>query len=401
MAQVGDRNIMRHVDEQQRCWFKVPIFAETSEWNDDLYNLRAKVSDQSSELAIGLDVPILVFDGYMVEYEAIVEKAVTEALTSNSETFQTMIQDLDATKLDKIAFDLWKKDPFLHDQSNRGAHYELSEPCMKQYSWFCRFAQRMVKFHCESLFDLTLKHVISTTLARKALAPLPGLPTFTFNWVEVRTLVRNSLLYMAPVTLMEAFVTMTRPPCMTARAYADQFIALDTRVKAAGVQMGKRAVSHYFRGQITTQEILAADFEVPFTDAEKDAFDIQAFASALADASTNVELAFHPYMVRHHNSTMLAKQSCGWTHVSTGRKRFRAGEDDYDMRQRRYQCNRCTPQMGKADDAFNPPCAKCKRSFPCLDDLMVHETQCLKDDRTIPCYANSTIPHPDYLSDAE
>ena len=251
------------------------------------------------------------------------------------------------------------------------------------------------------LVVVTLTHVISMTLAKKALAPLPGLPTFTFCWVEVRTTVRNNILYMAPVMLMEAQVTMTRPPCMTARAYADQYIALDTRVKAAGVQLGKTAVSHSFLGQFTTQEILAADFKVPITEAEKDDFDIRAFASALANASPDIELPFHPYMVRHHNSTMLARQSSGWTHVSTSRKRFRAGEDDYDMRQRRYQCNRCHRQKGRDTDEFNPPCAKCKKQFSCLDDLMFHETECLKDDRTIPCYANSTIPHPDYLSDAE
>ena len=45
-----------------------------------------------------------------------------------------MLKDLGATELDKTAFELWERDPFLHDKLNRGPQYELSEPCMMQYS---------------------------------------------------------------------------------------------------------------------------------------------------------------------------------------------------------------------------------------------------------------------------
>ena len=44
------------------------------------------------------------------------------------------------------------------------------------------------------------------------------------------------------------------------------------------------------------------------------------------------------------------------------------------------------------EDDNPPPCVVCHKSFLSFDDLCVHESECLEDNRTIPCYAGTTIP---------
>ena len=259
-------NVTELVEEFEWCiWFKKP-----GDRDIDPRGLKAFVTKVSLKHGrpIGFDTPIRVFDKHMKEYEQLMSQAVSFILTKDANMRQTMLAQLEQATSDGTALKLWVKDPFCADDTLDDEREALSEEIKKQHTWLCNFTQDMIRYNCKYVFDPALVAVVTKWLRSMRASETP------FLWAQVKALVRQRMSDMTPITLMESQITMTRPPGMSAEIYANAFLSIDGLVKASGIKLGKKAVSYYFRGQFTTQEMVAVEFEIPVTEEEKDNFNI-------------------------------------------------------------------------------------------------------------------------------